>query len=68
MLEWCWFSVRSGPTLAAGTSITQVNVDEIIRVQVMSERDARKGNLEWAGIMQECKGELLCGPQNGPSY
>ena len=26
----------------------------------MSERDAGKGDLEWAGIMEECKRELSC--------
>ena len=35
-------------------------VDEIIRVQVMSKRDGREGDLEWAGMMEECKRELSC--------
>ena len=35
-------------------------MDEIIRVQVMSERDASKGDLEWASIMEECRRELSC--------
>ena len=26
----------------------------------MSERDADKGNLEWAGVMEECRRELSC--------
>ena len=37
-----------------------IAVDEIIRVQVMSERDAGEGDLKWAGIMEECKRELSC--------
>ena len=37
-----------------------IGVDEIIRVQVMSERDAEDGDLEWAGVMEECKRELSC--------
>ena len=35
-------------------------MDEIIRVQVMSERDIGEGNLEWAGIMEERRRELSC--------
>ena len=35
-----------------------IAVDEIIRVQVMSERDG--GDLEWCGVMEECKRELSC--------
>ena len=35
-------------------------MDEIIRVQVMSERDGGKGDLEWTGMMEECKRELSC--------
>ena len=26
----------------------------------MSERDADEGDLEWGGVMEECKGELSC--------
>ena len=37
-----------------------IGVDEIIRVQIMSERDVGEGDLEWAGIMEECKRELSC--------
>ena len=37
-----------------------IAVDEIIRVQVMSERDGGEGNSEWCGVMEECKRELLC--------
>ena len=37
-----------------------IAVDDIIRVQVMSERDGGKGNLEWGGVMEECKRELSC--------
>ena len=33
-------------------------MDETIRVQVTSERDAGEGNLKWAGIMEEYRGEL----------
>ena len=36
----------------------RIGVDEIKGVQVMSERDASKGELEWAGVMEECKREL----------
>ena len=32
-------------------------MDEIIRVQVMSERDAGEGSLEWANVMEECNRE-----------
>ena len=35
-------------------------VDDIIRVQVMSERDGCEGDLEWGGVMEECKRELSC--------
>ena len=35
-----------------------IAADEIIRVQVMSERDG--GDLEWYGVMEECKRELSC--------
>ena len=35
-------------------------VDEIIRVQVMGERDGGEGDLELAGMMEECKRELSC--------
>ena len=35
-------------------------MDEIIRVQVMSERDAGEGDLKWAIIMEECRRELSC--------
>ena len=34
--------------------------DGIIQVQVMSERDGGEGDLEWAGVMEECKRELSC--------
>ena len=37
-----------------------IAVDEIIRVQVMSERNMGEGNLEWAGVMKECRRELSC--------
>ena len=37
-----------------------IGVDQIIRQKVMSERDANKGDLEWAGIMEECRRELSC--------
>ena len=37
-----------------------IAVDDIIRVQVMSERDGREGDLEWGGVMEECKRELSC--------
>ena len=37
-----------------------IAVDEIIQVQIMSERDGGEGNLEWAGVMEECKRELSC--------
>ena len=37
-----------------------IAVDEIIRVQVMSERDKGEGDLEWCSIMEECKRELSC--------
>ena len=35
-------------------------MDQIIRQQVMSERDADEGDLEWAGVMEECRRELSC--------
>ena len=35
-------------------------MDQIIRQQVMSERDAGEGDLEWAGVMEECRRELSC--------
>ena len=37
-----------------------VAVDEIIQVQVMSERDRGEGDLEWGAVMEECKRELSC--------
>ena len=37
-----------------------IGVDQIIRQQVMSERDVDEGNLEWAGVMEECRRELSC--------
>ena len=37
-----------------------IAVDDIIRVQVMSERDKGEGDLEWGDVMDECKRELLC--------
>ena len=37
-----------------------IEVNQIIRQQVMSERDANEGDLEWASIMEECKRELSC--------
>ena len=33
-------------------------MDYTIRVQVMSERDGGEGDLEWVGVMKECKREL----------
>ena len=33
-------------------------MDEIIRVQVMSERDVGEGDLEWVSILEECRREL----------
>ena len=38
-------------------------VDDIIGVQVMSERDKGEGNLEWASVMEDCKRELSCACQ-----
>ena len=35
-------------------------MDQIIRQQVMSERDTDEGDLEWTGIMEECRRELSC--------
>ena len=35
-------------------------MDDIIRVQVMSERDRGEGDLEWGRVMEECKRELSC--------
>ena len=35
-------------------------MNEIIRVQVMSERDGGEGDSEWCGVMEECKRELSC--------
>ena len=35
-------------------------MDQIIRQQVMSERDADEGDLEWADAMEECRRELPC--------
>ena len=37
-----------------------IAVDEIIRVQVMSERDGGKSDSEWCGVMEESKMELSC--------
>ena len=37
-----------------------INVNEIIRVQVMSERDTSECNLERGGIMEECKRDSPC--------
>ena len=37
-----------------------IAVDEIIRVQIMSEKDGGEGDLEWGGVMEECKRELSC--------
>ena len=37
-----------------------IGVDEIIQIQVMSERDAGKDNLKQASIMEECRRELPC--------
>ena len=37
-----------------------IEVDDIIRVQLMSERDGGETNLEWGGEMEECKRELSC--------
>ena len=33
----------------------------------MSERYAGEGDLEWAGVIEECKKELSCVLQDGPS-
>ena len=39
-------------------------MDEIVRVQITSERDAGEDDLKWAGIMEECRRELSCvGPK-----
>ena len=35
-------------------------MDDIIRVQVICERDGGEGDLEWSGVMEECKRELPC--------
>lgn len=35
-----------------------VYVDEIIRVEMMSERDASDSDFEWGGAIEECKREL----------
>ena len=35
-------------------------MDQIIRQQVMSEREEDEGDLEWAGVMKECRMELSC--------
>ena len=35
-------------------------MDEIISAQLVSERDGGEGNLEWGGVMEECKRELSC--------
>ena len=35
-----------------------IGVDQIIRQQVMRERDTDEGDLEWAGVMEECRMEL----------
>ena len=35
-------------------------MDQIIQQQFMSERDADKGDLEWAGVMEKCRRELSC--------
>ena len=35
-------------------------MDDIIRVQIMSEKDGGEGDLEWADVMEECKRELSC--------
>ena len=35
-------------------------MDDIIRVEVMSERDANEGDLKSADIMEECRRELSC--------
>ena len=35
-----------------------IAVDDIILVQVTSERDGGEGDLEWGGMMEECKKEF----------
>ena len=35
-------------------------MDQIIRQQIMSERDADEGNLESASVIEECRRELSC--------
>ena len=35
-------------------------MDQIIRQQVMSEKDADEGDLKWAGVMEESRRELSC--------
>ena len=35
-------------------------MDQIIRQQVMSERDAGEGDLEWVSVMEDCRRELSC--------
>ena len=35
-------------------------MDQIIQQQVISERDADEGDLEWASVMEECRRELSC--------
>ena len=37
-----------------------IGVDESTRVQFMSESDGGKSVLEWAGVMEERKSNLLC--------
>ena len=37
-----------------------IAVDDIIRVEVMSEGDGGEGDLEWGRMMDECKRELSC--------
>ena len=37
-----------------------IGVDQIIRQQVVSEKDTDKGDLEWASIMEDCSRELSC--------
>ena len=37
-----------------------VDVERIIRQQVMSEREPEEGDVQWGGLMEECKRELSC--------
>ena len=37
-----------------------VDVERIIRQQVMSEREPEEGDVQWGGLLEECKRELSC--------